>query len=73
MQKELLKETIRKKGMSVTFVAKKLGITRETFYNRMEKGNFRASEIVALADVLSLNQEEKEQIFFAPFSELNSR
>ena len=64
MQSNLLKKVIKDKGMTVTSVAKKVGITRETLYNRMDSGDFRASEIVAITNVLSLTKKERDDIFF---------
>ena len=58
--------------MSVTFVAEKSGILRETFYNRMKSGDFKASEIYALTKTLGLTVKERDAIFFAPTGEYNS-
>ena len=44
---ELLKKKISDSGMTVSAIADKSGILRETLYNRMKSGNFYASEIVA--------------------------
>lgn len=61
---ELLKQKIKDSGMTVTAVSKKSGILRETLYNRMNgKGEFTASEIVALTDVLDLTRVERDKIF----------
>ncbi|WP_270362862.1 XRE family transcriptional regulator [Eubacterium ramulus] len=60
---ELLKEKINNSGMTVTAIADKSGIVRETLYNRMRSGNFYASEIVALTDVLHLTRKERDDIF----------
>ena len=48
---KLLKEKIGNSGMTVTAIADKSGILRETLYNRMKSGNFYASEITALTKV----------------------
>ena len=60
---EILKEKINNSGMTVTAIADKSGIVRETLYNRMRSGNFYASEIVALTDVLHLTRKERDDIF----------
>ena len=62
---EALKKCINDSGMTVTSVAEKAGILRETFYNRLKSGDFKLSEICALAKVLNLKKEERERIFFA--------
>lgn len=60
---ELLKEKISNSGMTVTAIADKSGILRETLYNRMKSGNFYASEITALTRVLHLIRKERDEIF----------
>ena len=60
---ELLKEKISNSGMTVTAIADKSGILRETLYNRMKSGNFYASEITALTKVLPLTRKERDEIF----------
>ena len=47
---ELLKEKISNSGMTVTAIADKSGILRETLYNRMKSGNFYASEITLMCE-----------------------
>ena len=71
---EKLKKKIKSSGISISVLAEKTGILRETLYNRF-KGNadFRASEIDALTQVLALTKKERDDIFFAPISELNSQ
>lgn len=61
---DLLKKKMSDSGMSTTFIAKKVGISRETLYNRLEKPDFRASEIVLLTKVLRLSRSERDSIFF---------
>ena len=61
---EMLKEKIKESGMTVTAIAQKSGILRETLYNRMSgKGEFTASEIVSLSRVLRLTRFERDKIF----------
>lgn len=64
MNKQLLKDSIKDSGMSVTAIAKKSGIVRETLYNKIESGNFYAPEIIALSRALRLTREERDAIFF---------
>lgn len=62
----LLKEKINESGMTMVAIARKSGILRETLYNRLAgKGEFNASEMVALSKVLNLSNEERDAIFFA--------
>ena len=60
---ELLKEKFEESGMTVTAIADKSGICRETLYNRMKSGNFYASEISALTKTLRLTRKERDDIF----------
>lgn len=60
---ELLKKKISDSGMTLSAIADKLGILRETLYNRMKSGNFYASEIVSLTRVLRLTRKERDDIF----------
>lgn len=60
---ELLKKKISDSGMTVSAIADKSGILRETLYNRMKSVNFYASEIVALTNVLRLTRKERDDIF----------
>lgn len=64
MNTKLLKETIKNSGMTMKAVAEKSGIIRESLYNKLESGNFYASEIKALSEVLHLSTEQRDAIFF---------
>lgn len=60
----MLKDKITDSGMTVKAVAEKSGILRETLYNRLKGvGEFTASEIVSLSNVLNLSQTERDDIF----------
>ncbi len=67
-----LKDCINNSGMTITSVAEKAGMLRETFYNRLKTGDFKLSEICALSKVLSLDRDKRDRIFFTKQSELNS-
>ena len=60
---ELLRQTMKDSGMTVSAIAEKSGICRETLYNRMNSGDFYASEIVSLTRVLGLSKKEIDDIF----------
>ena len=61
----MLKNKIATSGMTMVSIAAKTGILRETLYNRLnENGEFKASEIAALASVLRLSRDEVDEIFF---------
>ena len=62
---ELLNDEISKSGMTVTFIARKMGITREGFYKKLNnETEFKASEIVALQSILRLSNKRRDEIFF---------
>ena len=61
---KMLKDKITDSGMTVKAVAEKSGILRETLYYRLKGvGEFTASEIVSLSNVLNLSQTERDDIF----------
>lgn len=70
---QLLRKKMKDSGMTITSIAVKSGISRETLYNRMNKTpDFRASEIVALTQTLNLSKKERDGIFFNQNVELKS-
>lgn len=63
---KLLSDEISNSGMTVTFIAQKIGITREGFYKKLNNSTeFKASEIVALQSILRLSNNRRDEIFFA--------
>lgn len=63
---DLLREKITESGMTITYIARALGITREGFYNKLSgKTEFNAPEIEELKNLLRLTREERDNIFFA--------
>ena len=70
---EQLKTAIDISGLTVTFIAGKMAISRESLYNKLNGSTeFKASEIVALSRILNLTNKERDNIFFNPKSEFNS-
>lgn len=63
---EELRKCIASCGISITFLAEKLGITREGFYKKLNNTTeFKASEIAKCSQLLNLSAEERDRIFFA--------
>lgn len=61
---ELLNKKIAESGMTIAAIAEKCGITRETFYNKLNGiSEFKASEIVSFTKVLRLTKSERDEIF----------
>lgn len=69
---ELLKEKIKESGMSISFLTEKMGVGRETFYNRMNNPDFRASEIVSLTRILRLTKKNAILFFLIKMLKFNS-
>lgn len=69
----VLSEEIAESGITITAIAKKLGITREGFYKKLNnETEFKASEISALQGILNLSNKKRDDIFFAKKVELKS-
>ena len=67
---QALKDSIKESGIPTAEVARRSGMLRETLYNRLAgRGDFKASEIVALTNVLHLTREQRDNIFFAEMCE----
>ena len=58
-----LRGLIAKNGYSQTDIAKKIGITPKTFYEKMKNGVFGSDEIEVMINVLQI--EDPAAIFFA--------
>lgn len=62
----VLSEEIAESGITITAIAKKLGITREGFYKKLNnETEFKASEISAMQGILNLSNKKRDDIFFA--------
>lgn len=61
----MLRKKIRERGITFTFLASRMGITREALYLKMRnETEFKASEIVKVIDTLGLTDKERNDIFF---------
>lgn len=58
-----LKEAIRKSGLSITFIAYKMGCSRNRIYAIIAGADCTASEIAILTSLLQLTKEQRDQIF----------
>ena len=62
----MLRRKIKDSGVTITAVADRIGVTRETLYNRLDgKSEFKASEISCLTNMLRLKKAEQDAIFFS--------
>lgn len=63
---KMLNEIITDAGITITAIAGKLGITREGLYKKLNnETEFKASEIIAMQDILHLTNQMRDEIFFA--------
>lgn len=64
---EMLRDVIKKSGLKLEFIAKKLGITRFSLSKKIENvTEFKTSEVQKMCDVLRITDpQDKEAIFFA--------
>lgn len=62
---KLLKAAIAKKGLTQAEVARKVGISSQSFSGKLNnKTEFQLSEVIKLCKMLDIS-EEKDRIFFA--------
>ena len=63
---EALKDLVKKSGLKYSHIASQLGITRFALQKKIEnKTEFKASEIVALAEILKMTAGERNNIFLS--------
>lgn len=62
---KLLKEKITASGVTITFLADKLGCSRNRIYSILEGSECTASEIVGLSEAIHLTKEERDTIFLS--------
>jgi predicted transcriptional regulator len=61
-----LQEIIKESGYKKRHIAKELGISHQSFYNRLSgKSEFKSSEISKLCEVISISKKVRDEIFFA--------
>lgn len=58
-----LKEEIKNSGISVSFIAKKMGKSRNRVYAITNGADCTASEITSLTDILHLDRDRRDSIF----------
>ena len=58
-----LESTIKSSGISITFIADKLGCSRNRIYSIISGSECSASEIVELSNILHLSKSKRDEIF----------
>lgn len=62
----LLKERINLSGYKLGYIAEQLGISRYSLYQKVgNKREFSISEMLKLCEILNIEKEERDEIFFA--------
>ena len=62
---EALDASIRDSGLKKSYIAEKIGLTRFGFLKKcIGETEFKASEIKAISEILSLSRERVDEIFF---------
>jgi len=65
LNKELLRETIEGSGYKLIFIASKLDVTYQGLLNKLNGiTEFKLSEVRTLCDLLNIDNQTKEDIFF---------
>ncbi len=63
---EKLRGIIDDSGISITAIAAKIGISREGLYKKIQgETEFKASEIAKMKEILHLDDETRDAVFFA--------
>ena len=60
---ELLNQAIDASGMTKTFIAEKMGCSRMRLYSILKGSEVTVTEMLALSDLLRLNNRQKSDIF----------
>ena len=67
----ILKDIIDDSGITMTAIAEKLGISRESLYHKVNgKTEFTASQIMAVQKILHLSNDARDAVFFGREREL---
>lgn len=65
LNSEMLKDTIADSGITITAIASKMGISRQSLYSKIDrKTDFTVSEISKLSAILNLDTQKRDCIFF---------
>ena len=61
-----LRQKIEESGIKYTFIAEKLGLTKQGLSRKLEDGtDFKVPQMFILKDILRLSAKEAREIFFA--------
>lgn len=60
-----LNDVVKESGVTITFIAEKMGCSRNRVYSILNGSECSASEIVALAKLLHLTDKQRDDIFLS--------
>lgn len=62
-----LRECIDSAGIKYSFIAEKLGLSRQAFSNALARDNtdFKTGQMFIISDILGLSPDQQREIFFA--------
>lgn len=61
----LLKEVIEDSGMTKTFIADKMGVSRPRLYKILDGDECTVTEMLSLSAILRITNKQRSDIFFA--------
>ena len=66
MDAVLLRDKIKEKGLNISKLSDEMNMSRSTLYRKMNNDGetFLVKEVMTLADILNLNADEFNHIFF---------
>lgn len=60
----VLKDKVKESGLKKSYIAERLGITRQSFSNKLNGvSDFKIEEMSNMCEVLDLSEEERDNIF----------
>lgn len=70
---ELLKAKVSGSGYKIRFIAEQIGLTYQGFVNKINDiSKFRANEIAILCELLKIDDETRNAIFFSQYVDRES-
>ena len=61
-----LNRIIEQSGLRKRFLAEKLGISHQAFYNKLNGiSEFKLAEVSIMCNILNIGKKQREEIFFA--------
>lgn len=62
---KILRQTIDESGISITFIAEKMGCSRNRIYAIIDGSDCTASEITKMSEILHLSRKQRDNIFLS--------